>query len=171
VQAEPTIDEERARPADERHEELAERVSELARRHGITVAAAESLTGGNIAVALSAAGSASEWFRGSLVAYSSEVKHAVLGVPDGPVVSEEAAEAMARGVRRLLRADVAIGVTGSGGPDPQDGQDPGTVFVGVDDGAGPEVHRLDLDGNPQEVLVAAAGEALALLVRCLEARS
>jgi nicotinamide-nucleotide amidase len=105
------------------------------------------------------------------VAYSSEVKHEVLDVPDGPVVSEEAADAMARGVRRLLRADLAIGVTGSGGPDPQDGQDPGTVFVGVDDGSGPEVHRLDLDGDPQEVLVVAAGEALALLVRCLEERA
>jgi nicotinamide-nucleotide amidase len=105
------------------------------------------------------------------VAYSSEVKHEVLRVPDGPVVSAEAAEAMARGVRELLGADVAVGVTGSGGPAPQDGQDPGTVFVAVDDGVQPEVHRLDLAGDPQEVLVAAAGETLALLVRRLEERS
>ena len=170
MQAETTIDEERARPADERHEELAGQVADLARRHGVTVAVSESLTGGNIAVALAAAEAASEWFRGSLVAYSSEVKHEVLGVPDGPVVCEEAAEAMALGVRELLRADVAIGVTGSGGPDPQDGQEPGTVFVGVDDGGATQVHRFDLDGDPQEVLVAAAGEALALVVRSLEAR-
>ena len=55
---------------------------------------------------------------GSLVAYASEVKYDVLGVPHGPVVSAEAASAMARGVRRLLRADVALGVTGAGGPAP-----------------------------------------------------
>jgi nicotinamide-nucleotide amidase len=171
VQAEePTIDEERARPADERHEELADRVAELARRHGVTVAVAESLTGGNLAVALAAAPSASEWFRGSLVAYASEVKHDVLDVPDGPVVSADAAAAMARGVRRLLAADLAVGVTGSGGPEPQDGQEPGTVFVAVDDGEQPQVRRLDLDGGPQQVLVTAAGEALALLVERLEAR-
>ncbi|TQM06262.1 CinA family protein [Pseudonocardia kunmingensis] len=167
---EPTIDQERARPADERHEEHAARVSELARRHGLTVAAAESLTGGNIAVALAAAEAAGEWFRGSLVAYSSDVKHEVLDVPDGPVVCAEAAEAMARGVRRLLGADVAVGVTGAGGPDPQDGQDPGTVFVAVDDGVRPHVRRFDLRGDPQEVLVAAAGETLALLVQRLEDR-
>ena len=171
VQEEPTIDEERARPADERHEELAGRVSELARRHGVTVAAAESLTGGNVAVALAAAPSASEWFRGSLVAYSSDVKHEVLDVPDGPVVSAEAAAAMAQGVRKLLGADVAVGVTGAGGPDPQDDQEPGTVFVAVADGGEPQVQRLDLAGNPQEVLVAAAGETLALLVQRLEERS
>ncbi|OZM84418.1 hypothetical protein CFP66_06475 [Pseudonocardia sp. MH-G8] len=164
------MDQERARPADERHEELAARVSELARRHGRSVAVAESLTGGNIAVALAAAQAASEWFRGSLVAYSSEVKHGVLDVPEGPVVCAEAAEAMARGVRRLLRADVAVGVTGAGGPEPQDGQEPGTVFVAVDDGVRPHVRRFDLHGDPQEVLVAAAGETLALLVQCLEER-
>lgn len=165
---EPTIDQERARPADERHEELAGRVSELARRHGVTVAAAESVTGGNIAVALAAAEAASEWFRGSLVAYSSDVKHEVLNVPEGPVVSAESAGAMASGVRKLLRADVAVAVTGAGGPDPQDDQEPGTVFVGIDDGTRTQVQELGLDGNPQEVLVAAAGEALALLVERLE---
>jgi nicotinamide-nucleotide amidase len=170
VQPESTIDHERLRPADDGHEELAARVSALARRHGVTVAVAESLTGGNVATALSAAESASEWFRGSLVAYSSEVKHEVLDVPDGPVVSAEAAGAMATGVRRLLRADVAVGVTGAGGPDPQDGQDPGTVFVAVDDGTERLVQRLDLDGDPQVVLVEAAGKTLAMLAECLAAR-
>ena len=105
----------------ERRDELAARVSELARRHNVTVAVAESLTGGNVATALAAAKAASQWFRGSLVAYASEVKHEVLGVPEGRCVSAEAAETMAAGVRKLLRADVAVGVTGAGGPDPQDG--------------------------------------------------
>jgi nicotinamide-nucleotide amidase len=171
VQSEPTIEQERLKPADESHEELAGRISELARRHGVTVAVAESLTGGHVAVALAAAEAASRWFRGSLVAYSSEVKHEVLDVPEGPVVSAEAAEAMAGGVRRLLGADVAVGVTGAGGPEPQDGQEPGTVFVAVDDGSERRVRRLDLDGDPQEILVAAAGETLGMLLERLSART
>jgi nicotinamide-nucleotide amidase len=101
------------------------------------------------------------------VAYSSEVKHEVLGVPDGPVVSAEAAEAMARGVRRLLGADLAVAVTGAGGPDPQDGQDPGTVFVGVDDGTDQQVYELDLDGAPHEISMKAAELTLQALLDAL----
>jgi nicotinamide-nucleotide amidase len=149
---------------------LAREVSELARRHGVTIAVAESLTGGMVASALAASEAASEWFRGSLVAYSSEVKHEVLDVPDGPVVSAEAATAMARGVRRLLGADVAVAVTGAGGPDPQDGQDPGTVYVGVDDGADGRVHELDLDGDPEDIIVQAADGTLGELLDALRAR-
>ena len=143
---------------------LAGEVSEEARRRGLTVAVAESLTGGMVATALAAADAASEWFRGSLVAYSSEVKHEVLDVPDGPVVSAAAAQAMAGGVRRLLGADVAVAVTGSGGPSAQDGKDPGTVYVAVDDGAGVRVQRLDLDGEPSEICARSAESTLRLLL-------
>jgi nicotinamide-nucleotide amidase len=155
----------------ERRDELATRVSELARRHNVTVAVAESLTGGHVATALAAAKAASQWFRGSLVAYSSEVKYEVLGVPEGPVVSAEAAETMAAGVRKLLRADLAVGVTGAGGPEPQDGQPPGTVFVAVDDGSERRVQHLSLEGEPPEVVLKAAGKTLETLVERLAARS
>jgi nicotinamide-nucleotide amidase len=144
-------------------DQAAAEVSEAARRCGLTVAVAESLTGGMVASALAAAEAASGWFRGSLVAYSSEVKHDVLDVPDGPVVSAEAARAMARGVRRLLGADVAVAVTGVGGPTPQDGQAPGTVYVAVDDGRRQRVQRLELTGEPPEVCAAAADATLSLL--------
>jgi nicotinamide-nucleotide amidase len=143
---------------------IAGEVSEEARRRGVTVAVAESLTGGMVATALAAADAASEWFRGSLVAYSSEVKHELLDVPDGPVVSAEAAEAMAAGVRRLLGADVAVAVTGSGGPAAQDGQEPGTVYVAVDDGSGVRVQRLDLEGEPSEICARSAESTLRLLL-------
>ena len=86
--------------------DLAARIGELAADRGLTVAVAESLTGGMVAMALARAPDSSTWFRGSLVAYHSDVKHEVLGVPPGPVVSAEAAAAMATGVRCLLRADV-----------------------------------------------------------------
>jgi nicotinamide-nucleotide amidase len=158
-------------PTAESRDQLAARVSELARRHNVTVAVAESLTGGNVATALAAAKAASQWFRGSLVAYASGVKHEVLGVPEGPVVSAEAAETMAGGVRKLLRADVAVGVTGAGGPEPQDGQPPGTVFVAVDDGSERRVQHLSLEGEPPEVVMKAAGKTLEMLVDRLEART
>jgi nicotinamide-nucleotide amidase len=142
---------------------LAAEIAGSASAAGSTVAVAESLTGGMISSALAAAEGASEWFRGSLVAYSSEVKHEVLHVPDGPVVSAPAARAMARGVRRLLGADVAVAVTGAGGPAPQDGRPPGTVFLAIDDGASCVVVDRDLDGEPEEICVAAAEAALELL--------
>jgi nicotinamide-nucleotide amidase len=98
---------------------------------GLTLGLAESLTGGLASSRLVNVPGASRWFRGSVVCYASEVKFDVLGVPKGPVVSEEAATAMAEGARRVLGADVGLSITGVAGPDPQDDQPPGTVFVGV----------------------------------------
>ena len=65
------------------------------------------------------------------MSYASEVKFDLLGVTRGPVVSASAAEEMARGARELLKADVALAVTGVAGPDEQDGLGAGTVFVGL----------------------------------------
>jgi nicotinamide-nucleotide amidase len=98
---------------------------------GLTLGLAESLTGGLAASRLVNVPGASGWFRGSVVSYASEVKFAVLGVPEGPVVSEEAARAMADGARAVLGADVGLSITGVAGPDSQDDQPPGTVFVGL----------------------------------------
>jgi nicotinamide-nucleotide amidase len=153
------------------HEEdqIATEIAGLAKSTGRTIAVAESLTGGRISAALAAAGSASQWFRGGVVAYSSEVKHTVLQVPEGPVVSAEAARAMGVGVRDLLGADVAVAVTGAGGPDPQDGQEPGTVFLAVVDGsdAGEEPVRRHIDGDVGEVCATTVTEALGLLLERL----
>ena len=73
----------------------------------------------------------SDWFKGGVVAYDSQVKFDLLDVPEGPVVSEDAAKAMADGVRRVLHADVGIATTGVAGPAEQEGQPPGTVWLGV----------------------------------------
>ena len=94
-----------------------------------TLALAESLTGGLIGSRLTAVPGASDVFRGGLVSYASDVKFNLLEVPEGPVVSEEAVIAMARGAAKLLGADCAIAVTGVAGPDPLDGEDPGTVWM------------------------------------------
>jgi nicotinamide-nucleotide amidase len=146
----------------------AERVGELALARGRTIAVAESLTGGMIACALAQAQQASEWFRGSLVAYSKPVKHQLLEVPAGPVVSSDAATAMARSVRKLLLADISVAVTGAGGPSAQDGHEPGTVFLAVDGGGREQVLRLDLPGEPATVCAAATLAALNALVSTLD---
>jgi nicotinamide-nucleotide amidase len=162
----PWWDEPVQRPAEQpTRDGLAERIAEIAPRAGLSVAVAESLTGGMISSALAAAPGASAWFRGAVVAYGSEVKHELLDVPPGPVVSDTAAAAMAQGVRRLLRADLALAVTGAGGPDPQDGQPPGTVFFGIADDAGVRTEHLRLDRrDPAEVCADTAVEALAMLL-------
>lgn len=106
-------------------------VERVLRARGLTLGLAESLTGGLAASRLVNVPGASGWFRGSVVSYASEVKFDVLGVPVGPVVSGGAAKAMAEGARRVLGADVGLSITGVAGPDGQDGQAPGTVFVGL----------------------------------------
>jgi len=98
---------------------------------GLTLGLAESVTGGLISSRLVNVTGASQWFRGALVSYASDVKFDLLGVTPGPVVSGAAAEEMAGGARTLLGADIGLSVTGVAGPDEQDGQVPGTVFVGL----------------------------------------
>jgi nicotinamide-nucleotide amidase len=106
-------------------------VGALVEEAGLTVAVAESMTGGLVASRLVEVPGASEWFRGGVVSYQSRVKFDVLGVPEGPVVSEEAARAMAEGVAKLMDADVGLSVTGVAGPAEQEGQPAGTVFFGL----------------------------------------
>jgi nicotinamide-nucleotide amidase len=92
----------------------------------------------------------------------------VLSVPHGPVVNHRTAQAMARGVRRVLGADVSIAATGAAGPHGQDGAAPGTVFLGfvVDGTCDSEEHRFD--GEPEDVIHAATLAALEGLLHRLE---
>ncbi|MDP1819391.1 MAG: CinA family protein [Acidimicrobiales bacterium] len=141
---------------------LAEQVGTIAKRRNLTVAVAESLTGGSLTAALAAASDASQWLRGGLVAYSSDVKHAVLGVRPGPVVSEEAALDLAVGITKLLGGDLGLAVTGVGGPAPQDDQPPGTVWAGVHHAGTTDAHLLQLEGTPEEIVDAAVVAVLQL---------
>ncbi|MEU6845504.1 CinA family protein [Streptomyces sp. NPDC046716] len=112
----------------------------LLTERGETLAVAESLTGGLVAAELVAVPGASKSFRGSVTAYATELKHTVLGVDAALLaahgaVHPDVALQMAAGVRDALGADWGIATTGVAGPEPQDGQPVGTVFVAV---AGPE---------------------------------
>ena len=139
---------------------------------GLTLGLAESLTGGLASSRLVNVPGASQWFRGSVVSYASEVKFAVLGVPEGPVVSEEAARAMADGARRVLGSDVGLSITGVAGPDPQDGQPPGTVFVGLARAGHPtESFGFNVPGDRDRVRQYATIAALDLLRRTLGSKS
>jgi len=141
------------------------------RERALTLAVAESVTGGLIASRLVGVAGASQWFRGGVVSYASDVKFELLNVPIGPVVSGDAAEAMAIGVRTLLKADVGLSVTGVAGPEEQDGQPAGTVFVGLSIGARLQHAALRLPGDRPRVRAYSAISSLDVLRRALEAPS
>jgi len=96
-----------------------------------TLGVAESVTGGLIGARIVNVEGASEVFKGTIGAYATDVKRAVLGVTAEPVVSVEAALEMAVGARRVLDADVGLSVTGVAGPTEQDGVAVGTVCFGI----------------------------------------
>lgn len=112
-------------------------VGRLLAERGLTIACAESLTGGGLGERLTAVPGASAYFLGSAVAYSAEAKRSLLGVSAstletaGPVSRACAAE-MAGGARRLFGADVAVALTGAAGPEPHVGAEPGRVWVAID---------------------------------------
>ena len=138
---------------------------------GLTFAVAESLTGGLIASRLVNVPGISSWFRGGVVAYQSQIKFDVLGVPEGPVVTEPAAAAMAEGVARVMGAEVGLGITGVAGPDDQEGVAPGTVFVGLSlPGESTQTRRLQVPGDRERVRQYGAISALDLVRRSLDAR-
>ena len=101
------------------------------RSRGLTLATAESVTGGLIAGRLTGVPGCSDVYRGGVVPYDRQVKIGVLGTPDVDAVSEEMAIALAEGVCRTLGSDVGLATTGVAGPAPHEGHDPGEVWVGV----------------------------------------
>lgn len=145
-------------------------IAAAAQDRQVGVAVAESLTSGLMASRLGAGEASSTWFRGGVVAYHVEVKHDLLDVPEGPVVTPECAEGMARKTAALFGADAVVAVTGVGGPDPEEGEDPGTVYVAVLVPGSLEVRRLDLAGSdPDRILHETADRALRLLADALGA--
>ena len=133
-------------------EELAGRLIALLRERGLTVAVAESLTGGLVVADLVSIPGASVVVRGGVVAYATDLKATLLGVDadvlaaGGPIQSI-VAEQMAQGVREKLGADVGLATTGVAGPDAQDGRPPGEVWIAVARAAGTDSERVTLTGD------------------------
>jgi nicotinamide-nucleotide amidase len=147
-------------------------LSELAAR-GLTLAVAESLTGGMLTSELIRPAGASAVVVGGVVAYQTEIKRSVLGVDadlldeHGPV-HPEVARQMADRVRRALAvdgrpADLGLATTGVAGPEPHSGRDPGTVFVGVAVGDAVESVELRLEGTRDQIRARSVGEAIRAL--------
>ena len=141
----------------------------LLRGRGLTLAVAESVTGGLVAGRLTGVPGASDVLRGAVVSYASEVKFDLLGVPEGPVVSETAAAAMATGIRRVLGADVGLSLTGVAGPAEQDGMPVGTLCVGIDDGRTVVARSFRLPGQREQMRQMSVITALDFLRRHLVA--
>lgn len=147
---------------------LAAEVIGLLRERGQTVAVAESLTGGLVGATLTGIPGASDVFRGGVIAYATDLKAALLGVP-GPLlaargaVDPEVAAAMAEGVRQRLGAGTGIATTGVAGPDPAEGKPPGTVHIAVSAGGVPVTRSLALAGGRDDVRKRTVQDALRLL--------
>lgn len=123
---------------------------------GITVATAESLTAGLVCSTIADVPGCSAMLRGGVVAYATQMKASVLGLPDSlldHVVSEPVALGLAESATRLFDADLGLGTTGVAGPDALDGQPPGTVWIAVYDrrAATGVTHRLALSGDRRAV--------------------
>lgn len=135
---------------------------------GATVATAESLTGGQLAAALTAVPGSSAVYAGGVVSYATEVKQSLLGVPtslvaEHGVVSAECACAMAAGVRELLGTTYALATTGVAGPDPQEGRPVGTVYVALATPDGVRATELALTGNREQIQTATVAAAVSVL--------
>lgn len=137
---------------------------------GITLATAESCTGGLVAHLVTEVPGSSAYLRGAIVAYADDVKRAQLGVPDEVLaahgaVSAQTAIAMADGVRARLRADLGVGVTGIAGPDGGSEAKPvGLAYVAVTGMGPPDVRRCLWTGDRAENKRASAGAALEMLL-------
>ncbi|WP_328397421.1 CinA family protein [Nocardia sp. NBC_00416] len=146
------------------------------RLRGQTMATAESLTAGLVAATIAGVPGASVVLRGGLVVYATDLKHRLAGVDEqvlateGPVAASTAQQ-LAVGARTCCGADWGVALTGVAGPDPQDGIDVGTVFLGL---AGPrhtEVMRLKLTGDRWNIRFTATQTAVQELLRCVRSES
>ena len=144
-------------------------IAQLAKDKGFTVGAAESLTGGAVSSALAMGEGAADWYHGCVVSYSPTVKYDVLGVTPGPLVTERCAVEMVTGAVKVLEVDAAVSTTGAGGPGPEEGQPAGTVHVAVHVRGEVTTHKLQLDGDPGEVVEGATEKALGLLLQAMQA--
>jgi PncC family amidohydrolase len=155
--------------------ELATRIQSIMIERGVTLATAESCTGGLIGYALTENSGSSEFYAGGLISYSNELKEHELGVDHEMLerhgaVSAQTAVAMAEGARLHYETSVGLSVTGIAGPDGGTEQKPvGLTYIGVADESGHDVRRNLWSGSRHENKVQSASAALQLLLDRLEA--
>ena len=137
---------------------------------GKTLATAESCTGGGIGAALTAIPGSSAVYKGGIISYTNWVKHNLLGVDRHLLdtlgaVSAPVAEAMAKGAREAIQADIAVSVTGLAGPGGDEFGNPvGLVFIGYSDAGKTLSRRFIFPGSREEIRQAACREALKFIL-------
>jgi len=150
---------------------LAARVIEECRQASITLATAESVTAGLVAATLADIPGCSAVLRGGVIAYSTQIKGRILGLPEQAlehVVSEEVAREMSESAAALLGATMAVATTGVAGPDWLDGQPPGTAWIALHDrrGSGSTLaERVKVDGERAPVRAEIVRKCLELVAR------
>ncbi len=156
---------------------LAERLQAACLARGLTVAAAESCTGGLVADAITDIGGSSGYFRGGVVAYSNDAKEAILGVAADVLaahgaVSAQVARAMAEGARGRFGSDLAVSVTGVAGPGGGTPAKPvGLTYIALADRGGVAVRRHTWSGDRPSNKLASAVAALEMLIESAEAEA
>ena len=137
---------------------------------GKTLSTAESCTGGGIGSALTDVPGSSAVYKGGVISYCNEIKHTILGVPDEMLdaygaVSSPVAEAMAVGIRKLMKTDVAVSVTGLAGPSGDEYGNPvGTVYIGYADEKNEMALEYHFSGNREAVRNQAIEASLKLIL-------
>lgn len=149
-------------------------IAQILRERGLTLACAESCTGGLLMHRLTNVPGSSNFFLGGVVAYNNTIKHSILGVQENSLlvfgaVSEQVAGAMARGVRGMIGSNLALGVTGIAGPDGGTAEKPvGLTFIGLCTADMTIVKRFVWDGDRQANKDASAEAALKMLYDYLQ---
>lgn len=139
-------------------------IGEILKSKDLTMATAESCTGGTIASMVTAIAGSSSYFRGGVVSYAAEVKQQVLGVNiRHGIVSEDTALQMATGTARVCKADCAVATTGVAGPGSSDGCEQGTVCIAAISPNAQITKTFHFNGEREDVILQAADAALELL--------
>jgi nicotinamide-nucleotide amidase len=148
---------------------LAQEAGELLRKKGLTLGVVESATGGLLSHLITNVPHSSDYYQGSITAYSNEIKIKVVGVREETInkygaVSHEVAQEMARGGRRVLDTDICLADTGIAGPDGATPEKPvGLFYIGLSCESGTESREQAFSGDREQNKLAAAQAALAWL--------
>ncbi len=153
----------------ENEEDIESVIARLLTAKHLTLAAAESFTGGKIAARITSIPGASAHFLGSVVSYATRIKEEVLGVPKSllesySVVSEEVAKSMARNVREMMHADIAVATTGNAGPSKGDSDaEIGTVYIAIASSRGVYAERFTMGNHRTRIVRKSVNKAFEML--------
>jgi nicotinamide-nucleotide amidase len=148
---------------------LEQEVGNLLRKKGLTLGMVESATGGLLSHLITNIPGSSDYYQGSITAYSNEIKIKVVGVSEATIkkhgaVSHEVAKEMARGGRRVLATDICLADTGIAGPGGASPEKPmGLFYLGLSCESGTESQQHTFSGDREQNKLAAAQAALAWL--------